>query len=55
MDCFNNVFTKFLDLEHFSWVAVYGGSDSSPIIKNILIIVPKMNAGLMDLERHEGE
>jgi len=27
----------------------------SDFIKNILICVPKMNEGLVDLERHEGE
>jgi len=29
--------------------------DKKKIIKNILICVPKMNEGLMDVERHEGE
>ncbi len=31
MDYFNNVLTAFLDLESGSFVAIYGGSESSQI------------------------
>ncbi len=31
------------------------GQKLSDFIKNILICAPKMNEGLMGLERHEGE
>ncbi len=43
------------DLEHGSCIFVYGGSENLYFLKNILICVPKMNEGLMGLERHEGE
>ncbi len=56
MDCFTNVLTTFLGLGtfqlHFHLCRVRELSD---FIKNILICVPKMNRGLMSLERHEGE
>ncbi len=53
---FNIILTTFLGLEHGSYVAVYGGSESSgDFIKNILICVLKMNEGLASLEQHEGE
>ncbi len=56
MDYFND---NILGLEHGSYVsccvAVYAGSESSRILSKILICVPKMNVGLMGLERHEGE
>ncbi len=55
MDYFNDVLSTFLGLERGSRMAVYGSSD---FIKNIFdknICVPKMNEGLMGLERHEGE
>ncbi len=56
MDYFNDVLTTFLGLERGSCVAVYGGvRELSDFIKNILICVSKMNEGLTDLERHEGE
>ncbi len=55
MDYFNNVLTAFLGLALVSCVAVYGGSEFSDFIKNILICVPKMNEGLTGLEQHEGE
>ncbi len=55
MDYFNDVLTTFLGLEHGGYIAVYAGSESSDLIKNILICVPKMNEGLTGLERHEGE
>ncbi len=43
-------------LERGSYVAVYGGSESSRISSNkILICVLKMNEGLTGLEGHEGE
>ncbi len=53
MDYFND---DILGLEHGSCcVAVYAGSESSRILSKILICVPKMNVGLMGLERQEGE
>ncbi len=56
MDYFNNVLIMFLDLEHFSYVAVYGRVRKlSDLIRNILISIPKMNEGLTRLEQHEGE
>ncbi len=45
----------FWTWEHFSCVAVYGGSESSAISSKIYVFVPKMNKGLTALERHEGE
>ncbi len=46
---------RFWVWEHFSCIAVYGGTESSRISsKNILIRVSK-NEGLTGLERHEGE
>jgi len=54
--CFNNVFSTFLDLESGGYIAVYGRVIYlSYFIKNILICVPKLNEGLMGVERHEGE
>ncbi len=42
--------------EHFSCVALCAGLESFfDFIKNILICVPKMNEGLVGLERCEGE
>ncbi len=56
MDYFNNVLTTFLGLKCVSCVAVYAGSESSRISSKIIFIfVPKINKGLTDLERHEGE
>ncbi len=56
MDCFNNVLTAFLDLDRGNYIAVYWRERGlSEFIKNILTCVPKMNGGLMGLERHEGE
>ncbi len=55
MDYFNDVRTIFLGLEHGGYVAVSAGSESSDLIKNIFICVPKMNNSLTGLERHEGE
>ncbi len=56
MDYFTYVLATFLDLGtlqlHCCLWRVREHSDS---IKNILICVPKMNEGLTDLERHEGE
>ncbi len=54
MDYFNDVFTTFLGLEHFSCFAVYAGSESSWIHQKYLNCVRKMNEGLTGLERHEG-
>ncbi len=46
----------FLGLERDSSIAVYAGSENVWIsIKNILICVPKINKGLMVLERHESK
>ncbi len=56
MDYFNDVLTKFLDIDRVRILAVYGRvRELSEFIKNILICVPKMNKGLTGLERHEGE
>ncbi len=55
MDYFIDVLTTFLGLDHGSSLTVYGLTESSQIIKNILICVPKMNEGLMGLEWHEGK
>ncbi len=56
MDYFNNVLTTFLGLDRVRFLAVYGRvRELSESIKNILICAPKMNEGLTDLERHEGE
>jgi len=45
-----------MDLERGSTIAVYAGlAEPSDLIKNILICVPKMNKGLMGVERHKGE
>ncbi len=55
MDYFKNGLTTFLGLEQVSSIAGCGWSESSVFIKNILICVPKMNAGLKGLERYEGE
>ncbi len=53
MDYFNEVLTAFLGLDCVSCVGVYGGSENSDFIKNILNFVLKMNEGLKGLERHE--
>ncbi len=46
----------FLCLNRGSIHVFYAGSKSSLISsKNILICFPKMNEGLMGLERHEGK
>ncbi len=55
MDYFINVLATFLDLDRVRILAVYGGSEFSEFIKNILICVPKMNEGLTGLEQHEGK
>ncbi len=56
MDYFTDLLATFLDWEHFSCIAVDGRvRELSESIKNILICVPKMNEGLMGLERPEGE
>ncbi len=55
MDFFVNHLGTFLELDRVRTLAVYGGSDLSDFIKNILNCVPKMNKGLMGLEQHEGE
>ncbi len=47
MDYFNDVLTMFLDVDRVNYIAVYGGSELSEFIKNILIYVPKMNEGLV--------
>jgi len=55
-DCFNDVFSTFLDLESVDYIAVYGRVIYlSDFIKNILICVLKMNEGFTGVERHEGE
>ncbi len=65
MDYFNDVknililthiLTMFLDLDHVRILAVcLRVRELLEFIKNILICVLKINQGLMDLERHEGE
>ncbi len=56
MDYFNDLLATFLDLDRGSTLAVYGRVRKlSEFIKTILICVQKMNEGLTDLERHEGE
>jgi len=56
VDCFNDVFSTFLDLESGDYIAIYGRVIYlSDFIKNILICVLKMNEGLTGVERHEGE
>jgi len=55
MDYFNNVFNTFLGLESGNYIAVWWLRKLSDYIKIILICVPKMNEGLVALERHEGE
>ncbi len=45
----------FLSLDRVRILDVYGISELSEFIKNILICVPNMNEGLMGLERHDGE
>ncbi len=56
MNYFNDVLVPFLSLDRVRILAVYGRvRELSEFINNILICVPKMNKGLMGLERHEGE
>ncbi len=56
MDYFTDVLATFLNLDHGNYIAVYRSvRDLLDSIKNILICVPKMNKGLMCLERSEGE
>ncbi len=56
MDYLTNLHAMFLDVDRVNYIAVYGRvRQLSECIKNILICVPKMNGGLMGLERHEGE
>ncbi len=51
-----NVFTYFLGLEKCNDVAAFVRFRYlSDLIKNILICIPKMNKGLMGVERHKGE
>ncbi len=53
MDYLTDVLATFLDLDHGSTLAVYGRvRELSDFINNILICVPKMNEGLVGLERH---
>ncbi len=55
MDYFTDVLATFLDLDRGNYIAVYGRvRELSEFIQNILICVPKMNASLTGLERHEG-
>jgi len=45
-----------MDFERGNVIALNAGlTEPSDLIKNILICVPKMNEGLMGVERHEGE
>ncbi len=54
MDYVNDVLNTFLGLE-LVLLSVRESESSQIPSKNILICVPKMNQGLMDLERHKGE
>jgi len=46
----------FCASESVNYLAVNGGlTEPLDFIKNILICVPKMNAGLTGVEQHEGE
>ncbi len=52
----NDVLPTFLSLECGSSFAVYTGSEMlADFFKNILICLTKMNKGLVDLKRREGE
>ncbi len=54
MDYFNDILAMFLSLDCVRILAVYGRVRMcSECIKKMC--VPKMNKGLMCLERHEGE
>ncbi len=56
MDYFNDLIATFLSLYCISINAVYGRvRELSEFIKIFLICDPKMNEGLIGLERHEGE
>ncbi len=56
MDYFNDVLTTFLYLDCVRILAVYEKvRDFSELNKKILICAPKMNEGLIGLERHERE
>ncbi len=56
MDYFTDVLATFLCVDRGNILAVYGRVRKlSDFIKNILICVPKMNEGLKDLERREGD
>ncbi len=56
MDYFTDVFATFLDLGTLQLhCCLQRVRELSYFIKNILICVPKMNKGIMGLERHEGE
>ncbi len=56
MDYFNDVLPTFLSLECGSSFAVYTGSEMlADFFKNILICLTKINKGLVDLKRREGE
>ncbi len=56
MDCFTDVLTTFLGLGTFQLrYCLCRVRELSDFIKNVLICVPKMNEGLVGLERHEGE
>ncbi len=56
IDCFNDVLTMFMCLDHGSTLAcLWSVRELLDFIKNILICVPKMKEGLRGLERYEGE
>ncbi len=56
MDCFTDVLTTSLGLGTFQLrYCLCRVREFSDFNKNILICVPKMNEGLVDLKRHEGE
>ncbi len=53
MDYFNEFLTTFLGLGNISVTLL--SMEGQKALLNILICVLKMNKGLLDLERHEGE
>ncbi len=56
MDYFNEFLTTFLGLGNISVTLLsMEGQKALGFHHNILICVLKMNKGLLDLERHEGE
>ncbi len=53
MDYFTDLLSTFLGVDRVNYIAVY--ARIRELSEFILICVPKMNRGLMGLERHEAE